>query len=398
MENTDHKQFTNYIDFLNDKAFINWRITGDESLGEYWDDFITAHPELKDAFEEAIVRFRTIKMNDNSLEHAERMGLLYKIKDTTEKKKQRGRIRHILRYAAVACVLIAAVVVYNQMKDASLPIGEPTAEYIVGEELKNTEVSLITASGTQSFGNDIHLTVDEDGMATVKSDNDESVVKVSKDVINKLIVPFGKRSRIDLADGTKVWLNSGSTLEFPSNFSGRTREVRMTGEIYIEVAEDKSKPFYVHAHDMQVNVLGTRFNVSSYEGLTEQSVVLVQGSVNVKSANNQSLVLKPNDMAVFADNVLNRKVVDVSNYISWKDGYLTFDHAPISDVLKKIERYYNLSFNMGSNINLQKRTCTGKIYLSENVDDVMATISILSGTSYRREGQKIYININDEAK
>jgi ferric-dicitrate binding protein FerR (iron transport regulator) len=83
--------------------------------------------------------------------------------------------------------------------------------------------------------------------------------------------------------------------------------------------------------------------------------------------------------------------VDISQFISWKDGYLSFDKTPITEVLQQIGRYYNLSFDFGNNMNLQKRTCTGKIYLSENMDNVMGTIALLSSTRYEKENNRIYI-------
>jgi len=89
--------------------------------------------------------------------------------------------------------------------------------------------------------------------------------------------------------------------------------------------------------------------------------------------------------------IFDKKTVDVQLYTSWKDGYLTFNDTPISEALKQIGRYYNLSFNFGNNISFEGLTCTGKIILSENLDNVMTTLSLISSTVYKKEGKTIYI-------
>ena len=89
--------------------------------------------------------------------------------------------------------------------------------------------------------------------------------------------------------------------------------------------------------------------------------------------------------------MFDKQAVDVNRIISWKDGYLTLDRTPVSEVLKQIGRYYNLAFDYKADVNLQKRTCTGKIYLSDNLDYVMTTVALLSSTGYEKQGNRIYI-------
>lgn len=398
MKNNEPKKYNSYTDFLHDDEFVRWQILKDDSLEQYWSDYISQHPDVRSHFEDAISHLDTVKMNNYKLGSADKVDLLSRIKDSSNRDRRKVMLRYIARYAAVACLFIVALIVFKLTQTDIIPV-ESEEKYIVGQQLDNSEIALITSSGVKSYNSDVHLTLNSDGIATIKSDDlSESQLEMEDNTINTLIVPYGRRSRIDLADGSRVWLNSGSRMEFPSRFSGKTRNITMTGEIYIEVAPDKAKPFYVNTPQMTVNVLGTKFNINSYEGTGEQSVVLVEGRVKVQVANNQSLILKPNEMALYANNTLNQQTVDVTRHISWINGYLTFDRTPISEVLKKVERYYNISFAMGNNINLQKRTCTGKIYLSENIDNVMMTISLLSGTTCRKEGQKIYISLDNDAK
>lgn len=229
-------------------------------------------------------------------------------------------------------------------------------------------------------------------------DGGERELAIEKQAMNRLIVPHGKRSEIVLADGTKVWLNSGSSIEFPSAFTGETREVLLSGEIYVQVAPDKKRPFIVHTPNYKVKAYGTQFNVSAYAP-SSSSVILVEGSVGVQAGETKEVMLSPNEQAIYtaSTETFETRSVDVLAYTSWKDGYLTFDDTPVTEVLKQIERYYNLSFNLDEAVSFKGITCTGKIILSENLDNVMTTLSLISGTKYKRENRTIYIykNVNE---
>ncbi|MDD3909670.1 MAG: DUF4974 domain-containing protein, partial [Proteiniphilum sp.] len=118
----------------------------------------------------------------------------------------------------------------------------------------------------------------------------------------------------------------------------------------------------------------------------------VEGSVSLQLSEKEELFLIPNEQAVYSEsNLFSKRAVDTEPFISWKDGYCTFDKTPMTDVLQQIGRYYNLSFNFENDVNLQKRTCTGKIYLSENLDNVMTTIALLTSTKYDKQENRIYI-------
>jgi len=159
------------------------------------------------------------------------------------------------------------------------------------------------------------------------------------------------------------------------------------------VSPDSDKPFYVHTSNFEVKVYGTAFNLSAYDDQTS-SIVLVEGSVALKRhGDKEEMALRPNELASYdsQSGSFNRQQVDVNNYISWREGYLTLDKTPMTELLQRIERYYNLSFNYEQDVNLQKRTCTGKIYLSEDIDNVMTTIALLSSTRYEIDKNRIYI-------
>ncbi|MDR1098762.1 MAG: FecR domain-containing protein, partial [Tannerella sp.] len=339
-------------DFLKDPDFISWQLTGEEELGTYWKDYIDRHPGQKEDFDAAIHTFSRVKLEQEKLTENEYLHLKERIRHSISQGKRKKRNALFIRYAAAACIALAAIFSVFQFtgnrEDKKMPVNN---QLIVGENLEEKDIYLITDSETASFSQDVVVKVDETGSTTVQEVKGEKTIRMDagKTEMNKLIVPYGKRSRLEFPDGTKAWLNSGSVLEFPSSFKGKTREVSLKGEMYVEVAKDHDRSFYVNTPDFQVRVYGTKFNISSYENTDVQSVVLVEGSVSVKAAFREELFIEPDEMLVRQNNTMEKSRVDVTRYISWKDGYLQLDKTPVAEVLKQVERYYNLSFDMQEN-------------------------------------------------
>ena len=194
---------------------------------------------------------------------------------------------------------------------------------------------------------------------------------IVESVLNKLIVPKGKRSSLTLADGTKVWVNSGSTLQFPSVFDINKREIWVEGEIYIEVEKDVARPFYVNTSRMQIDVTGTRFNVMAYYEDIVQSVVLVEGGVNV-NIENEKVSLSPDYILSITGENISTKKINVNDYISWKDGLLQFSDEPLSNILTRLSRYYDIPIVCDDNVKDLK--CYGKLVLFEDIESVLKTI------------------------
>lgn len=382
-----------YTDFLKDRQFIRWQLAPDEELEAHWKDFIEKNPDLSKELHRAIDYLKTTGLNKSGLSGAERARLLKKIQLTIEQSLKKAKIRRIIQVSIASCAAIALLVsgVNLFLSQENGIHSSPEQEVIVGNLLNNEDIQLITEEESLSFQNDVQVEFDESGKAKIIQ-VDRETVELTKSKQNTLIIPYGKRSTLTLSDGSKVWLNSGSVLEFPAQFTGNNREVRLaSGEMYIEVAPDRQKPFHVRTSDFSVKVYGTKFNISAYADSPE-SVVLVEGRVSLQTANKKETFLSPSEQAVYSDNgTLHTQKVDVNQFISWKNGYLEFNKTPMTEVLKQVGRYYNLSFDFDNDVNLQKHTCSGKIYLSENLDNVMATVGLLSATTYTRKENQIFI-------
>lgn len=390
------KKKRDYIDLLSDRLFLRWQLLPeDEELSLYWQSMIDEDSGLIAEINRAVAFLKSEGFNKSRLDDVEQIELLEKI--VASIGRQRKRVRNRILYfslsgvAAIVAIILTIGVLRNLQNDG---VAQNQNELIVGEMLSDSDIKLISKGETLTFNTDISVTLDEDGNANIvdEKNSETSRVNIARDQLSQLIVPYGKRSTLTLADGSKVWLNSGSVLEFPAQFSGDSRSIKLSsGEMYIEVAKVDKKPFFVVTEQFNVKVYGTKFNVTAYED-TPHSLVLVEGSVGLNSGVGSELLLKPSEQAVITDvGVFETNVVNIDRFISWKDGYLQFEKTPMNEVLRQIGKYYNLKFDFDNDVNIQKRTCNGKIYLSEDLDNVMTTIGILSSTNYRKEGNRIII-------
>jgi ferric-dicitrate binding protein FerR (iron transport regulator) len=168
--------------------------------------------------------------------------------------------------------------------------------------------------------------------------------RAKKREIHVLSTPRGQDFKLELADGTVVWLNSESRIEYPTEFSGKERVVKVYGEAYFKVAHDKRHPFIVRAGGMQTRVLGTEFNIRSYEG-ADSHVTLISGSVEVKGSKNRTYTrIRPGeDAAVGSNGAVHVKDVDVDGIVYWKDGYFYFDNVPFKDIMQSLGHWYNVN-------------------------------------------------------
>ena len=235
--------------------------------------------------------------------------------------------------------------------------------------------------------------------------NKDSIVKgissskgdLERHRLNEVKVPYGTKTKLELSDGTIVWLNAGSRLAFPSEFKGSNRTVHLEGEGYFEVAHDKSAPFFVKTKKMTVRVLGTKFNVSAYSSDKVVETVLIEGSVSLKTQEglwSKNLVMEPSQKATF--NLEHNEVEvayesNVEKYISWKDGVFQFSNEDLSRVLRKIERYYNVDIKYDDRIIETALPVSGKLDIGYDVDTVMTILSNVARINYKRSGNQIII-------
>lgn len=214
---------------------------------------------------------------------------------------------------------------------------------------------------------------------------------------NEINVPKGKTAVLILSDETRVTLNAGTWLKFPRNTGvARTREVYIKGEAYFDVARDTSRPFVVHADDVNVRVLGTHFNVSNYDSGTTVNTVLVEGKVALYGTadryNGESLVIHPGTMAVFdkTGESIATRTVDTSSYTSWMQGELIFEGAYFSSIVNSLERKFNVEIE-NRNSGLEKEKFTAK-FKEESIEQILRSFQQSYPFEYTIKKNKIIIN------
>jgi transmembrane sensor len=190
-----------------------------------------------------------------------------------------------------------------------------------------------------------------------------------------------------LSDGTKVWLNSASSIKFPTAFTGLNRTVTLTGEAYFEVAHNAAKPFDVIAEGQTVEVLGTHFNVNAYKDEPSISTTLLEGKVKVMQGN-KVVVLKPGQQAINGNNELIVKIADTEMAIAWKNGLFKFDNADVPTLMRQLSRWYNVDV-VYEGVPSSRRF-SGKIYRNVNALTI-ADILSYKKIHFRIEGQRIIV-------
>lgn len=203
---------------------------------------------------------------------------------------------------------------------------------------------------------------------------------------NQLIVPNGKRSTLTFEDGTKLWVNAGSRIVYPVAFATEKREIYVDGEVYLEVTPDKKRPFIVKTSDMSIRVLGTSFNVMSYEKDYSSSVVLVTGSVQVETKEKDDFHLTANKMLSYRDGEGNIKEVNIVDYISWKEGLYTYRSENLSVILDRLSRYYGEKITYNSGVGGLK--CSGKLDMQGELGVVLDGLTSTAPVSWKKVGNE----------
>ncbi|BDU25147.1 FecR family protein [Flavobacterium sp. GSB-24] len=235
------------------------------------------------------------------------------------------------------------------------------------------------------------------GEATGISSYNDSVLRYedSKNKANKqiayntLTTPYGRQFSLVLSDGTKVYMNAGSTLEYPVVFQGSERLVKLSGEAYFEVVHNSKIPFRIKVKEQIIEDIGTAFNVSAYKDEKSAAVTLVEGSVKVKKKQSE-VIIKPGEQAVTVDgnNNITVREADFDSALAWKNGLFHFSDQQLDVVLKQIARWYNLEIEYQGGI--PSKTINGEIYRNMDGVQVLAVLKNL-GVNYKLEGNKLII-------
>ncbi len=210
-----------------------------------------------------------------------------------------------------------------------------------------------------------------------------------KVLYNTIATARGNQYQLILSDGSKVWLNAASSIHFPALFAGNERRVEITGEAYFEVTKSPSMPFKVVANGMEVEVLGTHFNVSAYEDEPEMNTTLVEGRVKINKANAMK-ILEPGQQARLSAGSAGIAVkdVDAMQAVAWKDGFFWFDNTDIHTLMRQVSRWYDVAVSFEGKVT--DDGFSGKIPRNVPLSKLLAILQ-LNEIHFRMEGRKIIV-------
>lgn len=254
------------------------------------------------------------------------------------------------------------------------------------------EVTLITSEEQLNLDEDAFIKYTKEGNVAVNSQKVLEAKESNAEAVeyNQLLVPAGKRARIQLSDGTHLTVNSQSKVIYPRRFTGDVRKIYAQGEVFLDVAHDKDHPFIVEANGFNLRVLGTKFNISNYEG-EATNIVLVEGSVEVMDKHENKARMIPSDLLnIDNGNIAYQKQVSVDEYISWVDGILLLNGNELADILRKLNKYY--AVDIKCSLEIGKEKVYGKLDLKDNIDEVLQCIQQTLPMQIEKNNTSIYLN------
>lgn len=348
----------------NDKAYrIAYLIAGyirgtltDKEKDEL-DDWLTERDENIELFGE-LTDEKNIEaaLKDRSSYNSEAAIAKLKEKILHEKPTaRRGKVWIMYAVAAAVSILLILFIVLNNNERPA-----PGMDIVARQDINpGTDKAILTiGSGKQIV---LDSTVNEhigvmNGNGLQVSDSGSMLHYAGTPAISEwhtLATPKGGQYRLQLADGTLVWLNAESSIHFPTAFTGKERKVEVTGEVYFEVAKNPSKQFIVTAGVAKTAVIGTHFNIEAYSQDTSLTITLAEGKISVTDTlNNKTLTLKPGDQAGRRSASFTiRNNADLEQVLAWKNGWFNFKEAPIQDIMQQVARWYNVEVEYKGNIN-----------------------------------------------
>jgi ferric-dicitrate binding protein FerR (iron transport regulator) len=319
--------------------------------------------------------------------------------------------KKLYKYVAAAAVLVVIVGLYFFYNYST--VSQRSVAGNDGHSPANTDVAPGGNKAVLTLANGSMIVLDSVHQGTLAMQGNNRVMKVDRGMIayhqlaagsgqpagekrqpevqfNTLTTPRGGEYQLELSDGTKVWLNSASSLKFPTAFEGKERKVILTGEAYFEVVKDKDQPFKVQVGGMEVEDLGTHFNVMAYSDEPDIKTTLLEGAVKVINGN-ATATLQPGQQAIIThDSDKDIRVVetDTAEAVSWKNGVFAFHSTNIYEIMKQLSRWYNVDVSYHDSLHV---FLNGEISRNVKVSEVFKMLELTGELSFTIDGKKIIV-------
>ena len=312
--------------------------------------------------------------------------------------------------AAVLVILSAAIFLWRYTnRDKSIEVKENVkvaAKKAIGPAQRIASLTLADGSTIVLDSSKVGQLTRQGGAVVV---NEKGTVKYQANttqqevLYNTLTTAYAQTYAMELADGTKAWLNAGATIKYPVEFTGNERKVEISGEVYFEVAHNVNKPFIVHVAGqkgpMDVQVLGTHFNINAYDDEAVIKTTLLEGSVMVSKeqkveGRKDSVVLKPGEQAILSQlsqtsQGITVQTVNVDAVVAWKNGAFSFENADIDMVMRQLEKWYDITVEYAGTKPSDK--ISGGMQRNWTLPEVVKSLEFITGLHFRIEGRKLIV-------
>jgi hypothetical protein len=361
---------------------------------KFWEKQLEERKINVDEFISATILVKNLHENRPEVPE-ERLKLIWNrienTKDKNDLKEYKIKRYRLFGYIAFACCIVGITIVSicNLTKIDNrfsfLSISDFASRNIIHSQQPTDKIQLtsgdktLAVDGTQAkFEYDLNGKLKVNKKCLAFNRQTPSVKKAQQ--YNLLRVPYGKRAFVTLSDGSSLWVNTGTTVVYPTVFAKNKREIFVEGEVYAEVKHDAKRPFIIKTDKVDVGVLGTVFNITAYKEDKQTTVVLVSGLVNATPINGKTTLIKPNELFSCTNKACTLSTVDVDNYTSWHNGIYIFKEEPIENILLRLARYYNVTMI------LPRKTsgisCSGKLELKDNLRELLDGLSEISSISW----------------
>lgn len=304
-----------------------------------------------------------------------------------------------LRWAAAAAVMITLCstsffIFRNRVPDVSITSLQTQQERFKHDVAPGQQGAILTLSN----GNTIVLdspdngSLAQEGGVRVTKKNGEIIYNIqdnlSKVVYNTMTTPKGRQYNLTLTDGSKVWLNAASSITFPTAFAGGVRKVSVAGEVYFEIAHRDQMPFIVQKEEMSIEVLGTHFNVNSYDDENSINVTLLEGSVKVTTGKANNIIRPGQQLQVRHESMKLIDNADIGAVMAWKNGLFRFQGAEIGYLMRQLSRWYDLEVVYHNNVD---DLFYAEIPQNSKLSDVLKALELTGKVKFEISGNKLTV-------
>lgn len=405
MATVEKYQHYTAIQLATDGRFIAWVKFRDEASDLFWKEYLKKYPSQTSVVDKAKAIVNQMRIVQETMEGGQAEAVWDKIDHRVRQmpaNKKTSPVAFMGKWwAAAAILLVLATAIYYLSKN-DLP--SKTAETTDKQQIFPNDVGPGGDKAILTLADGTKLALDSANNGMITRQGNVTIIKLDGKLsykgsaanqgapqqltYNTITTPKGGQYQLELADGSRVWLNAASSLRFPTFFAGGERKVELQGEGYFEIAHNDAMPFIVEKEETKVRVLGTRFNINAYDDEEDIKVTLLQGSVSV-SMGNSDLLLKPGQQAQIATTIKLVDDVNIEKVMAWKNGWFEFDETDLPTIMRQIGRWYDVEIVYEGKSTTH--TFGGRISKNLPMSSILQMLKSNGVKDFRLEGKKLIV-------